>query len=1017
MSDANVGNIQYTVTADVQGFVDTMKTVPEELGKTSDAMDKTDKSAAKLDTGLGNLKKTFAALGVAAALKAAVSITEEYDRMAEQVRMTSGSTAEFIMVQERLQATANGTYRALSEAQKVYVETADALRGLGYGTKEVLDITDSLSYSIVRNAASTEKAAGAINAYSKAIQKGRVDADAWATIMAAVPTVAQDIGDATGKTAEEVRKLGSAGKLAADQLNQGLLASLDKNKTAADEMATTTTDAFTQLRNNIGATLSSMNEQAGATQTMVKAIQMAAEVVKDFGADNERMASFISLAGTAAAATATVIAGRLVGSLGAYALVQGKSVLETWNSVAASKAAAAAALQKAQSSLAAAKGSEAELAMLIALNPALAESSGLNAALAAAQTRVATASAAVTTALTGVAGAASYAGIAMKGLNTVMTFLGGPLGVIMIAAAAMYYFANAASATKVDVDALNGSLQKLSFSQLGKAYNDAGDDIVKLNSKLSASMSELRTMTKRVWESDDDFAKRKTEQQAQYDGIKQEIKARQDLRDSISQQQDALAAAQDEQNKGGAKTPEHKTSDADQRVLDNLEKQKQLAMLAGEARARLAAEQHLSADATDEEKKAAGDLAVEIYRLTQAKKDAAKADKVNANEKKKDDTEAKKHAEQNTKAIEDYAVSIGLAAMKGEDLARAQAISKLNKFATKEDVATMDALAKAMYQVQLAAENKAKLAEVSPGASESQRYAEEMKKIEELRAADLISNQQYMDLKANAETSHDEQLRAIQEQAFIRQSEANKFLMSSIDALGRTSTSVFAGILSGTMNGQQAMQAFAQTIFQESIGALVQMGVQAIKTALIQKSAAAAAAIAYVGGVSAQVATTTALAGQAAYASTAAIPVVGPAAAPGAAAAAMSAAGALGAPAVSAAAGVAGGRLYGGPVAAGSMYKVNEDGSPELFQANNGDQFMMPGTNGQVISNKNATGGSGMIVNININVDAGGGSTTETSGQTGATQLAGEFESGVLTIMQRETQQGGILWNMQNDRY
>lgn len=1015
MAEGNQGTISYNVEANIATFVSNMDEVKDGLNKTGQSMKATDQEAAKLDTGLGSLKKSFAALGIAAALKSALSMVEGMKAMNEQVRLNTASGGEFALVQERIAATANATFRSIGEAQQVYINTASALKSLGYNTAQVLDITDSMSFSFVRNATSTEKAKSAMDAYTKSIQKGKIDADAWASIMSAIPTVVEQVADSTGKSADEVRKLGAQGKLVAEQLNGGLLSSLQGNKKAAEDMATSTKDAMMQMKNNIGTVLVAMDDQIGATDALSKGIQMAANAVKEFGADNERMANFLQLAGTAAAATGAVIAGRLVGALASYGAAQYAVVASSLANVSASKAAAAAALQKAQSSLSAAKGSETELAMLIALNPAIAESAGLNNALALAQGRVTAASTAVTAALQGQAAAATYTSVAMKGLNAAMTFLGGPVGVIMIAAAAMYYFATSANKTKVDVDSLNASLGKLSFAQLGKSYNDAGDDITKLNKKLSASMSELRTATKSVFEDDEDFAKRKTAMQAEYDGIKSEIKARQDLRDAISQQQDALAAQQDQANEAPAKKQEHVTSEADQKVLDSLKKQKELAQLAGEARARLAAEQHLSADATDEEKKAAGDLAVEIYRLNEAKKTVAKTDKENAAQSKKDSKEAEKHAEQNAKAITDYAVAVSMAALKGEDLARAQSVSKLNKFATKEDVAIMDALGKAMYQVEQIAANKQKLADVSPGASESERYAEEMKKIEELRAADLISYQQYMDLKAGADLTHDENQRAIQEAAFIRQSDANKFLMSSIDSLGRTTTQVFSGILSGTMSAQQAMQAFGQAIFQEAIGALVQMGVQAVKTMIIQKSAAAAASVAYVAGVSAQVATTTALAGQAAFASTAAIPVVGPAAAPAAATAAMTAASALGAPAVSASAGVAGGRLYGGDVNGDSMYKINEDGKPEIFQSSNGDQFMLPGTNGSVISNKDSGGGSGMIVNISIKVDSdGNSSTTAPPGQ--AEHLAASFEAMTLTIMERETQQGGLLWNMNNDR-
>lgn len=45
-----------------------------------------------------------------------------------------------------------------------------------------------------------------------------------------------------------------------------------------------------------------------------------------------------------------------------------------------------------------------------------------------------------------------------------------------------------------------------------------------------------------------------------------------------------------------------------------------------------------------------------------------------------------------------------------------------------------------------------------------------------------------------------------------------------------------------------------------------------------------------------------------------------------------------------------GGRQFGGPVSAGSMYRVNESGRPEMFTAANGAQYMLPTRDGRVTS-------------------------------------------------------------------
>lgn len=60
-----------------------------------------------------------------------------------------------------------------------------------------------------------------------------------------------------------------------------------------------------------------------------------------------------------------------------------------------------------------------------------------------------------------------------------------------------------------------------------------------------------------------------------------------------------------------------------------------------------------------------------------------------------------------------------------------------------------------------------------------------------------------------------------------------------------------------------------------------------------------------------------------------------------------------------------GARYNGGPVSADSMYRVGEKGKPEIYQASNGNQFMIPGDNGRVISNKDmhgAGGGNGAVI-------------------------------------------------------
>lgn len=276
---------------------------------------------------------------------------------------------------------------------------------------------------------------------------------------------------------------------------------------------------------------------------------------------------------------------------------------------------------------------------------------------------------------------------------------------------------------------------------------------------------------------------------------------------------------------------------------------------------------------------------------------------------------------------------------------------------------------------------------------------------------------------------------ALAEQTFRSQGEAQAFLMDTLNSLSQTASSSIVGLINGTMSAQDAMRALGNTILQEAVRSLVQIGLQQVKNAVLSDTLAAAeeASLAarmtahgslYAASVAAQVEGMSALAAQNAYAATAAIPGVGPGLAPGAAATAGAAAAAIGAPAV-ATAPIAGARQYGGAVTAGSLYRVNETGQSEMFVGANGNQYMIPGRNGRVVAADDlASGGTstgGGVVQHNsfsISIDARGNSSMSSQSSSvginpeSAKQLAQMISAGAKDTLAREMRPGGLIWKM-----
>lgn len=912
-------------------------------------------SSNQLNSSLTVLARAIQAVIAASALKEIADMVQKYQEMSERVQMATASQEEFVAVQGRLLATANGTYRSLQEAQELYITTADSLRSMGYSTQQALDVTDSMSYAFVKNATSADRAQAAIDALSKSVNTGKVAADQWETISSAIPSVIGDIATASGKTSAEVRALGAAGKLTGSQLTEGLRKSLEANALAAAAMSNNLVDAAVRSKTAMTAFFVEVERQTGTIQALTNGIILAADELLLLSSNSDTVSTAITAASSAAAVLAAVIVGRLAGATAGYVKTQTLLLASTLRQAQAEQAAAASGLVVARANMAAAESALAAARAAEAAAVGFGHHAAAANALAVAEGRAALASQGLTAALSASAGAAGIAGVAMTGLKSVMAFLGGPVGVILIAAAALYYFSKAATDTKTDVDALNASLNTLTFNQLTKAANDVEDDIKKVENSIERLQNRAKQKQVPLLESDEGFKRKMDDNAAALDTEMQKLDK---YRKSLAAIATAQAKALDAGNNAGPLNLKEPTLPDDPGAaarIKALQDERDLLQVVGVKRAELKNLQALGEDASPAQIEQVKKLTAEIYALEEAEKAKNEAKKKGLSEveraSKKSAEEEKKGVEENIKTFQQLGIEISNVGKAARDLAQDQAQLSLNEYATPEQVQTVRAMAAALYDLQQVETLKKAAVAADPRAAAADKYKTDLEQYKLFKENQLITDLEYEELKNAASTTYEAQRLAAQEEMFAAQSRGNAFVMDSINALGAASTQVLSGILSGTMSGQDAMKAFANTIFNQVIGAIVQMGIDQVKSIVMGQ---AAQAVATGAGVAQAATLATAYAPAAAAASVASFG--------GAAVAGLSAMAA----AVPAMMGLIGGRKAGGPVNGAGMYRVNEGGAPEIFTGNNGSQYLLPNKNGDVTSNKDATGGGALPPIVNI---------------------------------------------------
>ncbi|MEP8817514.1 tape measure protein [Enterobacter hormaechei] len=224
-------------------------------------------------------------------------------------------------------------------------------------------------------------------------------------------------------------------------------------------------------------------------------------------------------------------------------------------------------------------------------------------------------------------------------------------------------------------------------------------------------------------------------------------------------------------------------------------------------------------------------------------------------------------------------------------------------------------------------------------------------KIGEAEAARAAIEQQYRD-----------QRNAAMWEEWAQQSAATQAAAAAFDSLGSVASNALTGIVTGSMSANDALRSVGLTALNSVVNTFVQMGIEWVKSAIMGQTATTAAVAASTTAQAAGIATTTATSTAAAAATTAAWTP----AAIMSSVASFGGAVAIGLGAMAGILALSGKRKNGGPVSAGGMYQVGEGGMPEIYQASTGKQYMIPGDNGRVISNKEMTagGGGGVVINI-----------------------------------------------------
>lgn len=432
-------------------------------------------SLAAISTQLSQTKNQLVAFlglqGLGDVVGRLVKAADSYANLSAKIKLATTSQAAFNLAEDAVFAISQRTSTQLDSTATLFGRLTSALKDQGGSQREVLSLTETINKALAVSGATAAETASVIVQLSQAFAAGRLSGDEFNSINDAGPRLMQALAASMGVTVGELKALAEAGKLTSEQLR--LAFSGEQAKKIAAEFAQlplTIERSLTQLDNAFIRFVGQQDRTMGVSTAVARAIQALSQ-------------NFDGLA-NAVGVTAIAALGRLIAMLATAGTAKINNLRQTRQLAQEELAQARAAETTAQAELARARALA--TAGLGAGRVAAAE-----AGLAAAQARTAAATQAATAAV----GAKA---IAIRGLSSVLTLMGGPLGlaitgVTLLASAFASASANAAAA-KVEFESTVKAAQRFRDQQDIDTGVDLGKRLINQRDQLQKELENLEIL-------------------------------------------------------------------------------------------------------------------------------------------------------------------------------------------------------------------------------------------------------------------------------------------------------------------------------------------------------------------------------------------------------------------------------------------------------------------------------------------------------------------------------------------
>lgn len=468
---------------------------------------RTAQSAEFFHTSVSAVNTVMTATAMLAYIGGLAKLSDAWTDVTNKLANANSAHESMALVQQRVFDIAQRTRTSLEGTSTLYARMERSLAQYGVTGKQVAQVTETINKSMIVSGATTAEATAAIIQFSQGLQSGVLRGDEFRSVMEQAPRLGKMIADGLGVGTAGLRQMANNGQLTADVV----INAISKAAGTIDEEFGRTMPTFAQrwnmATNNVVRFAGTSQQVQGVVKAMGDGVELLSE---NLGTLTTVITGVVALLG---GRMLTALAGQIAATI-QYNAVQASSSRLNIQMVDSLTRSSVARYAEAQATLEQVAAERTRIQAALAANQQYYKGIATTNALMqnTRQAREATVAAAaaqatLSTAMGTAATASRVLTIGLTGLRTVVGLLGGPLGLVLLAATAWYtYSQNAKQATqdsialassqddlKTKLEGLNLAQQRALEVQLQRAQVNIADQIKEEKNELAELNNRLST--------------------------------------------------------------------------------------------------------------------------------------------------------------------------------------------------------------------------------------------------------------------------------------------------------------------------------------------------------------------------------------------------------------------------------------------------------------------------------------------------------------------------------------------